>query len=271
MADVITHYSTARRFLDAHPAVSGAFARGLCFGSQGPDLFFFGVTKKSAALARAIHAGAPAALFETLAEDLAGQDDLSRGYALGVLLHYFGDRGLHPYVGWYCRVHATPYVHVRFETAIDLCVYERTFGAPISSFDYGAVFRRDRQLVRAVHAFWNERLGGRLRRGFIIRCLIGMSVLTRLFVRARPGVVRAARVVGELAGNPQGVLAHFKCGADADVMNDSHEEWLSPTGPSRESVEDILCRIVSDFTSAYDALAAGTYRFDWEETFSYGA
>jgi hypothetical protein len=271
MADVITHYITARRFLDAHPGLSGAFARGLCFGSQGPDLFFFGATKQSHVFSCAIHDGDPGALFADLAKDLRDQDDLYRGYALGVLLHYFGDRGLHPYVGWHCREHPAPYEHVFFETAIDMCVYEREYQKPIASFDYDTAFRYDRALLRAVHAFWSRRLGGRLGAAYVWRCLRSMRTLTKLFVRAKPFTVRAARLYGRLSGNTAAALSHFKLNPDESAMNDAHREWLSPAGPSRESVEDILRGVADAFTREYDALAAGTYVFSYRESFSYGA
>lgn len=271
MADLIAHYITARRFLNAHPETSDAFARGFCFGSQGPDLFFFGGTRKSSVFSCAIHEGDPAALFANLADDLRGQDDLYRGYALGVLLHYFGDRGLHPYVGWHCREHPAPREHVFFETAIDMCVYEREYQKPIADFAYDAVFRRDRRLFRAMYAFWQKRLGGRLSPVYVWGCLQSMGAMTKVFLRAKPFAVRTARLYGRLTGKSATVLSHFKLHADASVMNDAHSTWITPAGPSRESVEDLLCGIVDAFTGEYDALAAGVYRFAYRESFSYGA
>jgi hypothetical protein len=271
MADVITHYITARRFLDAHAELSREFARGLCFGSQGPDLFFFGATKRSYVFSCAIHDGDPAALFANLAEDLRDRDDLYRGYALGVLLHYFGDRGLHPYVGWHCREHPVPYEHVFFETAIDMCVYERAYQKPIASFDYDAAFRRDRKLFHAIYTFWSRRLGGRLSLVYVWGCLRSMGKLTKIFLRAKPVSVRVARLYGRLSGNTAAALSHFKLNPDESAMNDAHREWHSPAGSSRESVEDILRGVVDAFTREYDALAAGAYRFSYRESFSYGA
>lgn len=271
MADVITHYITALRFLKARPGFPRDFARGLLFGSQGPDLFFFGGTRKSYVFACAIHDGSPAALFSDLMEDIANESELYRGYALGVLLHYFGDRNIHPYVGDHCRKNPSPYVHAFFESAIDACVYEREFGAPIWQFNYDAAFRRDRALALAARDFWSRRLGGALRLSYVRRCLDTMAYLTKIFSRAKPGTVKFAARIGKLAGKPEAALAHFRPKADARVMNDRREEWLSPTGPCRESVEDILARVLEDFARAYDALREGTYRFACTEPFSYGA
>lgn len=270
MADAITHYITAKRFLGAHPEKSDEFARGLYFGSQGPDLFFFGATKRSHALAEALHAGDPSALFRGLADDIRHEGDLYRGYALGVLLHYFGDRGIHPYVGWYCRKNPTPYVHNFLESAIDMCVYEREYGARIAGFDYDAAFRYDHRLLRAVEAFWNRRMSEKLSPAYLWCCLRQMNGMTKVFLRARPFTVKLALLLGRLTGNTAAAMAHFKRGADESVMNDAHDAWLSPAGVSHESVEDILERAVAEFTAMYDALAAGTYRFDFTETFSYG-
>ncbi|HWQ58757.1 MAG TPA: zinc dependent phospholipase C family protein [Clostridia bacterium] len=270
MADVLTHYITAKRFLEAHPGLSPEFARGLSFGSQGPDLFFFGATRGSYLYARSIHAGDPAALFSNLAEDLAGKGELYRGYALGVLLHYFGDRNIHPYVGAYCSAHPSPYVHVFFESAIEAVAVRREFGAPVAAFDYGAAFRRDGRLVRAAYAFWKKRAGRGFRAAYVWRCFLGMAFLTKLFSRAHPRVVRLTEFFGRLTGKPEAAMAHFKRGLDESAMNDERRAWVAPDGPRLESVEDILQRTVADFAREYEAILAGNYRFTHTERFSNG-
>lgn len=271
MADVITHYITAERFIKAHPDVSPQFARGLRFGSQGPDIFFFGATRRSYIFSCSIHDGDPSALFAGLAGDIAGETELYRGYALGVLLHYFLDMTIHPYVGQHCAADPRPYEHVFFESAIEMAVFCREYGFEIKDFNYDAAFVRGRDIAPVMLRFWNRRLSQDVNDGYIRRCLFNMRYLTKMFMRAKAGTVRAARFAGRLIRNPAAAMAHFKTGFDESVMNDARAPWDSPDGTMYDSVEDMLDIALERFTRAYDAIGAGTYSFLYKKPFSYGS
>lgn len=271
MADVLTHYITADRFIKAHPGVTREFARGLRFGSQGPDIFFFGATKRSYVFSCSIHDGDPRALFSDLDANISGETELYRGYALGVLLHYFLDMTVHPYVGRHCEEHPQPYEHVFFESAIESVAIFREYGCAVKDFKYDEAFVRGDDIAKTALRFWNGRLSTHISLRYIRRCLFNMRFLTKLFMRARPGTVRAARLVGRVIGDMPAAMAHFKLGFDETVMNDARAPWLSPEGTRSDSVEDMLERALSRFTNAYDALCAGEYSFGYTEPFSYGS
>lgn len=268
--DLVTHYITAKRFLASHPELDESFARAFIFGAEGPDPFFF-MGKQGYALASAIHKSDPRSLFDPLPE-LFGTE-ARRGYALGVMLHYFGDRGIHPYIGWLSEKDGRACAHVEYESAIEVEAYRREFGSELRNFDYKGTYRRSCEVINAAYSFWRARLGEEITVTYIETAFRRMRRLTTLFMHASKGACLMARLLDRLSGIPGGVMAHMKTDRGSSAMNDARSPWIGPDGESTASVGDIMDEAVAAFSNEYDRLMLnpGGARFSHTEPFSYGS
>ena len=253
-----------------HPELEGEFRRGFIFGATGPDIFYF-EGKRGHALAGTVHEGGPEGLFSRMPELFAG-DELERGYAMGLMLHYFGDRAIHPYIGWLCKKDGRVQAHVEAESAIEYAAYFREYGEAITSFDMRGAFIVDDGMINAAWAFWNARLPGGIERSFVRRSLLNMVALTSLLLSPGPAKLFIAGIADSLGGGGN-FRAHFRLERGDALMNDAHAPWQGPMGISTESVEDIMAKTVSAFAAIYKRASEACpdeWFFEYSESFGYG-
>jgi hypothetical protein len=275
MADSLTHFITAQRFLKGR-TFSPRFIQGFTFGVHGPDIFFFAASPEAFALGDRIHDSKPGPLFETKFSELPRQDDLYQGYAYGVLLHYFEDRIMHQYVGYIRRKYNDERLHGICERQFDVSLYRREYGKPITSFSMDRYYKVDESLCETAFRYWQDRVQDPLlTRELVSRGLWNMVSMVKLMARPNALIKFSIWLRERREGKPGEYMFRFDTSLHEEHMNLDHQVWESQNGPLTLSVPDILDKGVADFEAEYTLIQEllrdhKPYEFAHSETFSWG-
>lgn len=275
MADSLTHFITADRFIKKGN-YSKDFKKGLYFGVQGPDPFFFGKNINANAYADSLHDLAPKHYFEMESDIIEKSNDTYKGYYFGVLLHYFVDRIMHQYVGYLCRKYPSTSTHGRVEKEFDMVLYKKEYGKDIKTFKMNNYYVVDDNIVDNMYKFWNMRMPNEiLTKEFVRQSLNTFISSTKMLIN--PNFIIVAMVKAkERKQNLNGeLLCHIKNGYSEENMNYDKGEWESPIGKYTLSVEEIVQKGLVDFEKEYNIIVNANrnkehYQFIHKEEFSCG-
>lgn len=272
MADTTTHLITAIRYVKAHPELSDDFKRAFYLGSQGPDIFFFGLDGASFAFADSIHDVAPKALFEKDGKDVEKETELYKGYYYGILLHYFLDRIVHQYVGYRRRTFPEPYSHTLTETAMDMVVCEREFGYLPEKFNYDEYFNCEDDLVDEVYRFYKARRDDEmLTREYVKKCVGSFISYTKKFMKPDLSIKLMVKAIETKKKEKGSFSCHLKTRDHYNlaVMNDERKPWQGRDEEFSLSVEDMLQKSLADFGTEIEKIKGkDPYVFVHTEEFS---
>ena len=272
MADTTTHLITAIRYVNAHPELSEEFKKAFYLGSQGPDIFFFGMTDESFVFGDSLHDAAPKALFETDGRAIFGETETYKGYYFGVMLHYFLDRIVHQYVGYRRRTFPEPYSHTLTETSMDMIVCEREFGYLPEKFDYDKYFCVDENLVKEVYRFYKKRRNDEiLTDEYVEKCVGNFVKFTKNFMKPRLPFKIFVKALEKKKNAPGSYKCHLKIreNYNPSVMNDERKPWQGRDEVFTLSVEDMLQKSLADFSAEVEKVKSeNPYVFVHTEEFS---
>lgn len=271
MADFTTHYITAHKFLEGK-GFSKNFTEGFYFGVQGPDIFFYHTPIKSGSdgyvVGGKLHKKTQDELFSKEIERIFERNDYYRGYFFGVLLHYYGDANIHPYVGFLEREKGNTMSHAEIEKRIDVEMYKRTFSSSINGFDVKSAYKVSNALCEEIVNFWSERADIlNLSNGYIKKCMNNMVVFNKVFSKANPTLVN---VLKKFDGEEKRLTGHFKFGEYEEILNLDKKPWTRPDGEVTLSVPEICENAISEFEAKYNEIKGGETVFTDVRTFEYG-
>lgn len=279
MSDFTTHYVTANRFLK-NKNFSKDFVDAFYFGVQGPDIFFFDIsktTKKAYEIGDGVHNKCPKKLFEQDLENLKNKSDYYKGYYFGVMLHFFGDEIMHQYIGYLCTLDTSRYAHISRERDIDIFVYKDEFEESIDNFNVKEFYHMSNELVSTITKFWKERVDDDyINEKRIRKNMKSMVRLSQMFSKGKTFFYWLANLV-ENKKTRGGMTGHFKVTNNIEYMNYDNKKWSSPDGEKSMSVTEILDYTMKNFNVEYnkisEAIESGKekkYTFDNTHSFSYG-
>lgn len=252
MADTITHYITADRFL-SKGNFSADFVRGMRFGVQGPDPFFFGKDKGSFAFGDKLHDCAPKLYFEIESDSIGKMSELYKGYYFGVMLHYFEDRIMHQYVGYLCRKYPSPTTHGSVEREFDIVLYQKEYGKKIKTFDVKKHYKVSLDVIDVVHSFWSKRVEDDiLTVDFVKTSLQRCFSLTSKLLKANPILIALVKAKEKQQGMKGVLSCHFKTGYSEENMNLCRTPWQGEKEQFTLSVPDIVAKGLTDFEQEYN-------------------
>ncbi len=278
MSDFTTHFVTAHRFLKGKN-FSKQFTEGFYYGVQGPDLLFFHkpiTGGEGLALGNKVHSDLPKQLFEKDFLKLKEKNDYYKGYYFGVLLHFFGDLNMHPYIGYLCTLDSNnKYAHIMRERDIDVFTYEGEFNEPVKNFRVKDYYIYSKELKNAISEFWTSRNGNPIiTPKFIKRCMTNMVISSRMFAKSNKFILGVIKIFE--GKNKEGMATgHFKTTRNTEVMNYEKKPWTAPHGTVTFSVDEILDNTLigynKEFDKMQDNLKTNTpYVFTFDKTFDYG-
>lgn len=250
MADTTTHLITAIRYANAHPELSDEFKKAFYLGSQGPDVFFFGMDGASFAFADSLHDVAPKAMFEKDGHDIDNETETYKGYYYGILLHYFLDRIVHQYVGYRRRTFPEPYSHTLTETAMDMVICEREFGCLPEKFPYDDYFKTDDELAKEVYRFYKaRRTDEMLTEEYVKKCMANFLKFTKKFMRPDLSIKLMVMMIEKKKKAKGSFSCHLKTRDHYNlaVMNDERKPWQGRDEVFTLSAEDMLDKALTDF------------------------
>lgn len=273
MADTTTHLITAIRFIDSRKGeFSGDFERAFYLGSQGPDIFFFGMTDESFVFGDSLHDSAPKELFEIDGHGILNETELYKGYYFGVMLHYFLDRIIHQYVGYRRRTFPEPYSHTLTETSIDMIVTKREFGYPPSKFPYDKYFKKDDDLIKEVFRFYKKRREDEiLTESYVEKCVGNFIRFTKSFMKPSPLFRLFVRILERKKNAKGSYRCHLKIKENyrPEVMNDEKKPWQGKSEIFTLSVGEMLDKALADFDAEIKKVRENEkYVFEHTEEFS---
>lgn len=271
MADFTTHYTTAYKFLKGKN-FSKNFTEGFYFGVQGPDIFFYHTPMIGGSdgykVGGKLHKKTQEELFAKGVDCIFERNDYYRGYYFGVLLHYYGDANIHPYVGFLERECKNELSHAEIEKRIDVEMYKSVFGKTLNEFDVKSAYKVSTALCEEIINFWSERAEIlNLSKGYIKKCMNNMVMFNRVFSRCNPTLLK---VLKKLDGEGQSLTGHFKYGEYDTILNNQKRSWTRPDGEVTLSVLELCDKAVEEFETKYNEIKGGGVVFTDVRTFEYG-
>lgn len=271
MADYTTHYITAYKFLEGK-GFSKNFSEGFYFGVQGPDIFFYHTPLKGGSdgyvIGGKLHKKTQEEIFSKGVEKIFERNDYYRGYYFGVLLHYYGDANIHPYVGFLERECKNALSHAEIEKRIDVEMYKYTFKKPVSEFDVSSAYKVSSPLCEEIVNFWTERTDIlNVSERYIRKCMNNMVNFNRIFTNCNKTLLK---ILKKFDGDGQSLTGHFKYGEYETVLNLEKRPWTRPDGEVNLSVPEMAENAVSEFEKKYEEIKNGDVTFTDVRTFEYG-
>lgn len=278
MSDFTTHYITAKRAEKAL-ALSKEEMKGMLFGVEGPDyLFYASIFAKSdeTAFGYAFHKFVPKEFFEKCFQDLKDKNHpnylLKRGYILGILLHYFGDMTIHPYINWLEENKNSEnfkFIHMQNEAEIDLLLYEREYGKSINGFDPSKEIKYGKDLEQVIFEVWQNQDVQPISKKVIKKGCKRLVLSGKIFNQNK------FKWLLKLA-EPKSVegffMCHYKDDVNPAVMNDERNDWTWEGETRNMSISDIVDATMEKFYAEVakieDCIANGEeYTFDYKVNF----
>ncbi len=271
MADFTTHYITAYKFLNGK-GFSKNFTEGFYFGVQGPDIFFYHTPMKGGSdgyvVGGKLHKKTQEELFKKGLDTIFERNDYYRGYYFGVLLHYYGDANIHPYVGFTERECKNELSHAEIEKRIDVEMYKETFSESINDFKVKNYYKVSSALCDEIVNFWSERAEIlNLSKKYIKKCMNNMVMFNCMFSKCNPNLLK---VLKKLDGEGQSLTGHFKYGEYDTILNKDERTWIRPDGEVTLSVPTMCETAVKEFEKKYNEIKSGDAVFTDVRTFEYG-
>lgn len=271
MPDFTTHYITAKKFLDGK-GFSKNFCEGFYFGVQGPDLFFYHTPIKSGSggylVGGKLHKKTQKEIFAKNADRIFERNDHYRGYYFGVLLHYFGDANVHPYVGFLERETKNALSHAEIEKQIDIELYKKEFGESVNTFKVDDYYKISSELAREIVAFWGERAEIlNLTERYVKKCMRNIVNFNAMFTKCNPALLKFLQ---KIEGESKTFSGHFKFGEYDKILDLEKRAWESPDGERTLSVPEMAENAVKEFEAEYKKIKDGDFSFSDERTFEYG-
>lgn len=279
MSDFTTHYITAKRAID-RLKLGKQEARGMLFGVQGPDFLFYASVLKTTDDVRfghEFHGYVPKFFFENCVEMLKNRNvenyELKRGYVMGMMLHYLGDKTIHPYIGWreeFRNESGDKYIHMQNESEIDLLMYKREYGKDVLTLNVGKEMKYDKSLEEVIFDTWNCQEVHSLSRKVIKKGFRTLVLSGKVFAKNQ---LKWLLALAE-GKNSKGVFTcHYKDDVNEPVLNMEKEEWSFAGVTSNMSVPEIVDRTMELFYEEVEKIdgaieKGGEYEFNHEENFN---
>lgn len=235
----------------------------MLFGVEGPDyLFYAAIFKQTAesAFGHTFHRFVPKYFFEKCFEDLKNTADenyeIKKGYILGILLHYFGDTTIHPYINWleeFQNGENFKYIHMQNESEIDLLLYKMEYGKEISTFDPTKEMKYDKNFQRVVYEVWQnqdmqEISVNAIKKGCKLLALSGKvfnkNMFKWIFKIAEPKSAKGY------------FMCHFKDDVNEKVMNLEKADWTHEGETFNMSIPEIIDATMEKFYAEVEKINA---------------
>lgn len=273
MSDFTTHYITAQRAKTAL-LLSQEEMQGMLFGVEGPDyLFYASIFAKSAetTFGYSFHKFVPKYFFEKCVQDLKETSNanykIKRGYILGMLLHYFGDMTIHPYINW-LEEHKNSenfrFIHMQNEAEIDLLLYEMEYGKSINNFNPSKEMKFDKNLQQVIFEVWQNQDMQVISKEVIKKGCKRLVLSGNIFNQNR------FKWLLKLA-EPKSVkgffMCHYKDDINPAVMNMEKNPWTCEGETFNMSIPDIVDATLEKFLAEVEKIEdflknGGSYSFD---------
>ena len=261
MGDMITHMAAGKvlrcRLAEREPEL-GLHMPAFFLGNMEPDIFYYSLLPGSKSLTgygdRLQVDVDVAAMFRVAQAEIntAGKHrKLLFSWYAGLISHYCADKYLHPYVESFVGAHAgsgsNASLHGQCETEIDIALYHKQIGKPISAFRTGFL-RLNAEETQAIAEVWRKIIASLFHETVslsqITSAVAAIPVLTFLQLHGTSFTKPIAKAVSGLI--PGGYDLSTKLKRDhpcAGILNEERRAWRDPRHPEglyRHSVEDIL-------------------------------
>ncbi len=265
MGDMIAHMTAAqmlRRGLAESEPLLDLYLPAFFLGNIGPDIFFYSpsLLPYGDMLQVDVDAAAMFRIAQAEARMPGCHQPLLFSWYAGLLSHYCMDKYLHPYVESCISERQKAGVrgsnmslHGMCETEIDIALYRRQTGRPISNLrtDF---FRLSAEQTRVVAEVWRKIIASLFHETVQLRQVTGaihtIPVLNYLQLHGTAVTKPVAKLVGRLLPGDVDPSTKIKRDHPCEaILNDAHREWRDPRHPEhsyRHSVEELLAHAAQE-------------------------
>jgi len=240
MAGTIVHHIVAKRILK-EGNYSKEFSQAFLFGTHGPDFLFFKETDEK--LGHILHMNNAKKLFNNYDIQLINKSEYYKGYAYGLMLHYYIDRYVHQYVGYLVNLDNYPGRHALTEATFDTVMYKEEYNEPINNLNFKKEYQINDNLIHEITSFYQDlNISDSMTFDYINKAWKKMILSTSLMLKPNPILLFFIKLYEKIKNKGTFYSSHFFT-KDMDTllfMNNEHKSWDSLYGKDTHSFKEIL-------------------------------